>query len=150
MCFSSDARCLEHFQMSPVFIQRLPPWAARQEACVLTVGPISPSDHRCDETAYNLAELGYYSHLVKRRREAQRLGHGAQPHSYYAARLGLEPRADPIPEPVVFPSQHALPNCSVSAGLSLRVSTGGCQYLPCKGLRRTESDAVHKKNIEVP
>ena len=91
MCFSSDARCLEHFQMSPVFIQRLPPWAARQEACVLTVGPISPSDHRCDETAYNLAELGYYSHLVKRRREAQRFGHGAQPHSYYAARLGLEP-----------------------------------------------------------
>ena len=57
MCFSSDSRCLEHFQMSPVFIQRLLLWAARQKACVLTVGPISSSDRRCDETAYNLAEL---------------------------------------------------------------------------------------------
>lgn len=77
MCFSSDSRCLEHFQMSPVFIQRLLLWAARQKACVLMVGLISPSDRRCDETAYNLAELGYYSHLVKGRREAQRLGHSA-------------------------------------------------------------------------
>lgn len=39
-------------------LQRLPLCAKQQTPCVLTVGPESPSDRKCDETAYHLAGLG--------------------------------------------------------------------------------------------
>lgn len=119
-------------------IEHLPLCAKRQAPCALTVGPSSPSDHRCDETAYNLAELGWLFSVCyedKKKRRASR--QVAQPHSYYVAKLGLEPRVIQFQSLCFFPNTHSL-IAFVSMGLCLLVSNMRMSVLLCKGVRRSE------------